>query len=62
MSSSTRARRGYRVVPYLDRMDLALALADLVVSRAGAATVSELSALGIPPSTSLTPSATASRR
>lgn len=38
----------YRVVPYLDRMDLALALADLVVSRAGAATVSELSALGIP--------------
>lgn len=39
---------GYRVVPYLDRMDLALALADLVVSRAGAATVSELSALGIP--------------
>ncbi|WP_431803926.1 UDP-N-acetylglucosamine--N-acetylmuramyl-(pentapeptide) pyrophosphoryl-undecaprenol N-acetylglucosamine transferase [Microbacterium sp. bgisy203] len=39
---------GYRIVPYLDRMDLALALADLVVSRAGAATVSELSALGIP--------------
>lgn len=39
---------GYRVVPYLDRMDLALALADLVVARAGAATVSELSALGIP--------------
>lgn len=39
---------GYRVVPYLDRMDLALALADLVVSRAGSATVSELSALGIP--------------
>ena len=39
---------GYRVVPYLDRMDLALALADLVVSRAGAATVSELTALGIP--------------
>ncbi|QRY41345.1 UDP-N-acetylglucosamine--N-acetylmuramyl-(pentapeptide) pyrophosphoryl-undecaprenol N-acetylglucosamine transferase [Microbacterium hominis] len=38
----------YRVVPYLDRMDLALALADLVVSRAGAATVSELSALGVP--------------
>lgn len=38
----------YRVVPYLDRMDLALSLADLVVSRAGAATVSELSALGLP--------------
>ncbi|MEH3088580.1 MAG: UDP-N-acetylglucosamine--N-acetylmuramyl-(pentapeptide) pyrophosphoryl-undecaprenol N-acetylglucosamine transferase [Microbacterium arborescens] len=38
----------YRVVPYLDRMDLAFALADLVVSRSGAATVSEVSALGIP--------------
>ncbi|MFT4213561.1 MAG: UDP-N-acetylglucosamine--N-acetylmuramyl-(pentapeptide) pyrophosphoryl-undecaprenol N-acetylglucosamine transferase [Microbacterium sp.] len=38
----------YRVVPYIDRMDLALGLADLVVSRAGSATVSELSALGIP--------------
>ncbi|SDQ18714.1 glycosyltransferase [Microbacterium sp. cf332] len=38
----------YRVVPYLDRMDLAFALADLVVSRSGAATVAEVSALGIP--------------
>ena len=36
------------VVPYLDRMDLAYAIADLVVCRSGAATVSELSALGIP--------------
>ncbi len=39
---------GYRMVPYVDRMDLALAIADLAVSRAGAATVSELAALGIP--------------
>ncbi|MGB4135421.1 MAG: glycosyltransferase, partial [Microbacterium sp.] len=39
---------GYRVLRYIDRMDLAFALADLVVSRAGAATVSEVSALGIP--------------
>lgn len=39
---------GYVVVPYLDRMDLAFALADLVVSRSGAATVSEISALGLP--------------
>lgn len=39
---------GYRLVEYADRMDLALALADFAVSRAGAATVSELSALGIP--------------
>ena len=38
----------YRVVPYIDRMDLAFALADAVVSRSGAATVSEISALGIP--------------
>jgi len=38
----------YRIVPYLDRMDDAFAVADAVVSRAGAATVSEVSALGIP--------------
>jgi UDP-N-acetylglucosamine--N-acetylmuramyl-(pentapeptide) pyrophosphoryl-undecaprenol N-acetylglucosamine transferase len=38
----------YRIVPYIDRMDLAFAVADLVVSRSGAATVSELSALAIP--------------
>jgi UDP-N-acetylglucosamine--N-acetylmuramyl-(pentapeptide) pyrophosphoryl-undecaprenol N-acetylglucosamine transferase len=39
---------GYRMVEYADRMDLALAIADAAVSRAGSATVSELSALGIP--------------
>lgn len=39
---------GYVVRRYVDRMDLAFALADLIVSRAGAATVSEVSALGIP--------------
>ena len=39
---------GYAVVPYIDRMDLALAAADLIVARAGASTVSEISALGIP--------------
>jgi UDP-N-acetylglucosamine--N-acetylmuramyl-(pentapeptide) pyrophosphoryl-undecaprenol N-acetylglucosamine transferase len=39
---------GYVVRPYVDRMDLAFALADVIVSRAGAATVSEISALGIP--------------
>ncbi len=38
----------YVVVPYLDRMDLAFALADAVVARSGAATVSEISALAIP--------------
>jgi UDP-N-acetylglucosamine--N-acetylmuramyl-(pentapeptide) pyrophosphoryl-undecaprenol N-acetylglucosamine transferase len=38
----------YRMVAYCDRMDLALAASDFVVSRAGSATVSELCALGIP--------------
>lgn len=39
---------GYHPIAYCDRMDLALAAADLAVSRAGSATVSELTALGIP--------------
>lgn len=39
---------GYTVRRYVDRMDLAFAVCDLIVSRAGAATVSEISALGIP--------------
>jgi UDP-N-acetylglucosamine--N-acetylmuramyl-(pentapeptide) pyrophosphoryl-undecaprenol N-acetylglucosamine transferase len=38
----------YRMIAYCDRMDLALSAADFAVSRAGAGTVSELSALGIP--------------
>ncbi|MEU1973369.1 UDP-N-acetylglucosamine--N-acetylmuramyl-(pentapeptide) pyrophosphoryl-undecaprenol N-acetylglucosamine transferase [Microbacterium sp. NPDC019599] len=39
---------GYALRRYVDRMDLAFALAELIVSRSGAATVSEVSALGIP--------------
>lgn len=39
---------GYRLLEYCDRMDLAFALTDLAVARAGAATVSEFAALGIP--------------
>ncbi len=39
---------GYAAPRYEDRMDLAYALADAIVSRAGAATVSEIEALGIP--------------
>lgn len=39
---------GYVVRRYVDRMDLAFALADFIVSRSGAATVSEISALGLP--------------
>lgn len=42
------AHPDYRIVPYIDRMDHAFAIADAIVSRAGAATVSEISALGIP--------------
>ncbi len=38
----------YVPVPYLDRMDLAYAAADLVVARAGAITVAELGALKVP--------------
>jgi UDP-N-acetylglucosamine--N-acetylmuramyl-(pentapeptide) pyrophosphoryl-undecaprenol N-acetylglucosamine transferase len=40
--------RGFVSLGYTDRMDLALAAADLVISRAGAATVSELEVLGKP--------------
>lgn len=39
---------GYLQLRYLDRMELALAAADFVVSRAGSSTVSELSAVGLP--------------
>lgn len=42
------ARRHYVTVEYCDRMDLAFAASDLAVARAGSATVSELTALGIP--------------
>lgn len=38
----------YVVVAYVDRMDLAYAAADLVVARAGANTVCELTAVGLP--------------
>lgn len=39
---------GLVVQTYCDRMDLAFAVADLVVCRAGSATVSELAAVGLP--------------
>jgi UDP-N-acetylglucosamine--N-acetylmuramyl-(pentapeptide) pyrophosphoryl-undecaprenol N-acetylglucosamine transferase len=37
-----------RVVPFLDRMELAYAVADLVVARAGATTLAELAVCGLP--------------
>lgn len=39
---------GYHLFEYLDQMDLALAVADLAIARAGTATVAELAGLGIP--------------
>lgn len=38
----------YVVLPYLARMDLAYAAADLVICRAGASTVTEVAAVGLP--------------
>ncbi len=38
----------YVVVPFVPRIDLAYAAADLVICRAGASTVSEVAALGLP--------------
>lgn len=37
-----------RVVPFVDRMDLAYAAADLVLTRAGGSTIAELTAVGVP--------------
>jgi UDP-N-acetylglucosamine--N-acetylmuramyl-(pentapeptide) pyrophosphoryl-undecaprenol N-acetylglucosamine transferase len=45
---STVAGPPYVVVGYVDRMDLAYAVADLVVARSGANTVCELTAVGLP--------------
>jgi UDP-N-acetylglucosamine--N-acetylmuramyl-(pentapeptide) pyrophosphoryl-undecaprenol N-acetylglucosamine transferase len=42
------ALTGYVLVRYCDRMELAIAVADLAVSRAGSATISEFTAVGVP--------------
>ncbi len=42
------AEAPYVAVPYLDRMDLAYAAADLAICRSGAMTVAEVSAVGLP--------------
>ncbi len=39
---------GYVRISYCDRMDLAISAADIAIARAGASTVSEFSALGLP--------------
>ncbi len=46
--ATTMAGPPYVVAAYADRMDLAYAVADLVVARAGANTVCELTAVGLP--------------
>ncbi|EPR75548.1 UDP-N-acetylglucosamine--N-acetylmuramyl- (pentapeptide) pyrophosphoryl-undecaprenol N-acetylglucosamine transferase [Leifsonia rubra CMS 76R] len=40
--------RGYVVIKYCNRMELALASADLAIARAGTSTVAELTGLGVP--------------
>lgn len=47
-TESAPARSRYVPVPYIDRMDLAYAAADLVLCRAGAITCAELAAVGLP--------------
>lgn len=42
------AATGYVPVPYIERMDLAYAAADLALTRAGAMTCAELAAVGLP--------------
>ena len=42
------AAPGYVAVPFIDRMDLAYAAADLALTRAGAMTCAELAAVGLP--------------
>ena len=48
LAPAPRGAPPYVVQPYLDRMDLAYAAADLVVGRAGAGTVCEVTAVGLP--------------
>jgi UDP-N-acetylglucosamine--N-acetylmuramyl-(pentapeptide) pyrophosphoryl-undecaprenol N-acetylglucosamine transferase len=42
------AAKGYRQVEYIDGMERAYAAADLLLARSGAATVSEVAAVGVP--------------
>ncbi len=46
--ASTNGQAPYVAVPYVDRMDLAYAAADLILCRSGAMTVAEVSAVGLP--------------
>lgn len=48
LDPSHRGGGDYHIAEYLERIDLAFACADLVICRAGAGTVNELAALGLP--------------
>lgn len=48
VAAAVAGHPGHVVVPYLDRMDLAYAAADLALGRAGAMTCAELAAVGLP--------------
>lgn len=48
LNSLPEAQPGYHPMPYIERMDLALAAADLLVGRAGAGTCAEAAALRVP--------------
>lgn len=43
-----RDTESIKIIPYLDRMDYGLSVADLVVSRAGASFLAEITAVGVP--------------
>ncbi|MEI7982361.1 MAG: glycosyltransferase, partial [Bacteroidota bacterium] len=47
-SASTSGIRHLVILPFIDRMDLAYAAADLIISRAGAIAISELCVVGKP--------------
>ncbi len=47
-NEAPEAAPGYVPVPFIDRMDLAYAAADLALTRAGAMTCAELAAVGLP--------------
>jgi UDP-N-acetylglucosamine--N-acetylmuramyl-(pentapeptide) pyrophosphoryl-undecaprenol N-acetylglucosamine transferase len=46
--SVAEGRLVFRAIPYLDRMELAYAVADLAVARAGATSIAEIAACGLP--------------
>ncbi len=46
-TSLARGERGCKVLPYIDNMPTMLSAADIVISRAGAMTISEISTVGV---------------